>query len=331
MPFNPPKKLELARIPTPIQPLRSIGKEHGIKNLHVKRDDLTGVGMSGNKVRKLEYLLADALRKKATTIMTCGAAQSNHARATAVAASRLGLRSVLFLKGKKFEVSEGNLFIDKLLGSDIRFLSSKEYRRVDALMSREAKKLERNGCKSYIIPEGGSNELGILGYVEAAKEIKAQERSLKIRFDYIITPVGSGGTMSGLLLGKNVAKLSAAVVGFNVSGSADSYVQRALEQVRGTAKRWKISGLRLTAKDVQIVEGYEGPGYGIPTSCNLSMIKHVAQQEGIFLDPVYGAKAFCGMLQEIEEGRLDPEANFLFICTGGIYGLLAQREHFDFL
>lgn len=326
-----PKKLSLAQIPTPIQPMKGIGEEIGVKNLFVKRDDMTALGMSGNKVRKLEYLLAEALRKKATTVITCGATQSNHARATAVACIQLGLKPHLVLRGRKFEISEGNLFLDKLIGASFHFITPKEYKKVDSIMEREAKKLERNGEKPYIVPMGGSNDIGLLGYVEAAQEIKAQEQQLKKRFDYIVTAVGSGGTLGGLILGKKIAGLSGKIIGVNVSDTAEKFKIRVLELMSQARKRFKISGIKIEDEDVCIFDGYVGPGYGIPAEETIQTIKQVARTEGIFLDPAYTAKAFYGMMQEIEKGNIDKKGNFLFVHTGGIFGLLAQREHFDFL
>lgn len=331
MAFSPPKKLSLAHIPTPIQSLERTAEKLGVKGLYVKRDDLTGVGVSGNKIRKLEYLLAEALRKKATTVITCGGIQSNHARATAVAAIQLGLQPVLFLRGKKFVISEGNLFLDKLLRARIRFITPEEYKRVDRLMEREAKNLERKGEKPYVIPEGGSNELGLLGYVDAMREIKAQERRLGVKFDYYVTAVGSGGTLSGMVLGAKLARMRGRAIGFNVCDDAEHFVERTQEQMSKACKRWKIDKVACSPKQYQIIDGYVGPGYAVPAEANIRVIKEVARTEGIFLDPVYTSKAFYGMMREIEKGTLDRNAKYLFIHTGGIFGLLAQREQFDFL
>jgi len=331
MAFSPPKKLSLAHIPTPIQSLERTAEKLGVKGLYVKRDDLTGVGVSGNKIRKLEYLLAEALRKKATTVITCGGIQSNHARATAVAAIQLGLQPVLFLRGKKFVISEGNLFLDKLLRARLRFITPEEYKRVDRLMEREAKNLERKGEKPYVIPEGGSNELGLLGYIDAMREVKAQERRLGVKFDYYVTAVGSGGTLSGMVLGTKLARMRGRVVGFNVCDDAEHFVERTQELMSKACKRWKIDKVACGPKQYQIIDGYVGPGYAIPAEANIRVIKEVARTEGIFLDPVYTSKAFYGMMREIEKETLDRKANYLFIHTGGIFGLLAQREQFDFL
>lgn len=329
--FTSPKRLSLARVPTPIQPMSRLGKEYGIKGLYVKRDDLTGIGLSGNKVRKLEFLFAEALRKKATTVITCGGIQSNHARATTIAAVQLGLKPFLVLRGRKYEISEGNLFLDKLLGANILFITPEEYKNVNSIMQREAKKLQKKGEKVYIIPEGGSNELGLMGYVEAMREVKAQEKELKKTFDYLVTAVGSGGTLAGMALGKKIFGLRGEILGVNVCDDAAFFTKKVLDLVSKACKRFKISRMNITEEDFRILDGYVGPGYSIPTDENIELIKQAARSEGIVLDPVYTSKAFYGMLKEIEKGSLKKNANILFIHTGGIFGLLAQREHFDFL
>jgi len=329
MTFSPPKKLSLARVPTPIMALNRVATKMAIGGLFVKRDDLTGVGVSGNKIRKLEYLLAEALRREATTVITCGGIQSNHARATAIAAVQRGLKSVLVLRGEKSESVDGNLFLDKLVGARIKFITPEQYKGVDAIMEREAKRLEGKGEVPYIIPEGGSNEVGLLGYIDAMREIRAQERKMPRRFDYIVTAVGSGGTLSGLVLGKKLARISGDIIGFNVCDTAEHFMDRTQEQMKRACKRWKISGSPPGPNEYRIIDGYVGPGYSIPYKGSLCVIKDLAHLEGIFLDPVYTSKAFYGLLREIGKGTLKRRANYLFIHTGGIFGLLAQRERFS--
>lgn len=331
MAYKPPKKLPLALLPTPIQKLSRLGSELGIKNLYVKRDDLTGLGMTGNKVRKLEYLFSEALRLKATGVITCGGSQSNHARATAVAAIRLGLKPYLVLRGRKFEISEGNLFLDKLMGADIQFITPQEYLKVDALMQRKAKQLQHKGEKIYIIPEGGSNEFGSPGYIEAMKEIRDQERKLGIAFDYYVAAAGSGGTLAGMILGKQIYRLPGQVIGFNVCDNADYFQRKIQNIIDRTRKYLRLSKGRGKTDEICIYDGYVGEGYSIPYDGNIQLIKEIARIEGIFLDPVYTSKAFYGMIQEVQKGTLDKKANILFLHSGGVFGLLAQRENFDFL
>jgi len=331
MAFKAPKKLDLALKPTPIQPLDWWRKELGVSGLFVKRDDLTGIDLTGNKIRKLEYLLAEAKRKKASIVLTCGGIQSNHARATALAALQLGMKPLLFLRGKKFEISEGNLFLDKLIGASIRFITPEEYKNVNSLMEKEAGRLEKKGEKPYIIPEGGSNALGLLGYVDTVREIKAQEKQLRKKFDYVVTAVGSGGTLGGLLLGKKITRYSGDMIGFNVCDTADYFRKRIHGDIKAAARRFKVAGVKLAPEEIGVIDGYVGPGYALPAESTIQMIKKVARTEGLILDPVYTAKAFQGLVKEIEKEKLPKKANYLFIHTGGIFGLLAQRQHFDFL
>jgi len=331
MVYKPPKKLPLAQLPTPIQKLTRLGNELGVKNLYVKRDDLTGLGMTGNKVRKLEFLLAEALRMKATGVMTCGATQSNHARATAVAAIQLGLKPYLVLRGRKFEISEGNLFLDKILGADIQFITPQEYQKVNSLMERKAKQLQRKGERIYVIPEGGSNEFGAPGYIEAMREIRGQEKKLGKAFDYYVAAIGSGGTLAGMILGKQIYRMPGRVIGVNVCDNAE-YFEKKIQGIIDRARKYlRLPKGRGKTDDICIFDGYVGEGYSIPYEGNLQLIKEIARTEGIFLDPVYTSKAFYGMIQEIQKGVLDKKANILFLHSGGVFGLLAQRENFDFL
>ena len=198
-------------------------------------------------------------------------------------------------------------------------------------MKKEAARLKKAGERVYVIPEGGSNEAGVLGYIEAAKEIKSEERKIKKKFQYLVTAVGTGGTMAGLILGRKISRLSGEVIGFNVHKSAAEFSDNILDLARKTSRKFKITGMNLRNESVQIIEGYAGPGYALPYDEDIAMIKRVARTEGLLLDPVYTAKAFCGLVEEIKKGNLPKKANYLFIHTGGIFGLLAQRRNFDFL
>lgn len=202
MTFQFPPFKSMAHLPTPIAALSRLSKAIGGPQLFIKRDDLTGCAMSGNKIRKLEFVAADAIKKGADTLITCGGIQSNHARATAVLAAKLGLKSLLVLRGQMGGDADGNLFIDKLVGAEIRCITKEDYNaRVNEIMDEIADELRAQGRKPYIIPEGASNAVGALGYLRAFKEITEQSKQLKLNFDAIICAVGSGGTYAGLSIG----------------------------------------------------------------------------------------------------------------------------------
>ena len=195
------KKLNLANFPTKIEKLEKISKDSGV-NIYLKRDDQTGSEISGNKIRKLEYSIYEAIENGCDTLITCGGIQSNHARATAAAGIKLGMRAILVLRSDETPELEGNYFLDKVIGADVRIISSDDYRERRAEIMKEIKaESDAEGHKAYIIPEGASNGIGSLGYYSAMEEIKEQEKELGIKFDRIVAAVGSGGTYAGLCMG----------------------------------------------------------------------------------------------------------------------------------
>jgi len=334
-PIRWPDALDLAHLPTPVQYLsRLSGRLSGRirREIFVKRDDLTGSALSGNKVRKLDFLMAEAVRSGAQTVFTCGGIQSNHARATAVAAARLGLRSRLYLrvKGAPPDRAEGNVLLDHLVGAEITFVTPEEYRDIDARMADDAARFQSgvsDGSGAYVIPEGGSNALGSLGYARAVREIQDAERELGAPFDIVIHACGSGGTLAGLILGKKAFGLAAEVVAVNVCDDPEFFqakVGRILDEVVDAY----APSLEFRADDIRILDGYVGPGYAQNVPEDLELIRQVAREEGIFLDPVYTGKAFRGMLEELRGGRLaDPGIQrVLFVHTGGIYGLFPRAD-----
>ncbi len=316
-----PERLNLARLPTPVEPLPRISAEEGVE-IWVKRDDLTGTALSGNKVRKLEFVLAEARRRGARTVLTCGGIQSNHARATAVAAARLGLRAHLLLRvhGAPPPRPEGNLLLDRLAGASVQTITPEEYRRADEIMAELA---ARESPPAYAIPEGASNALGALGYALAAGEIVEAEKRLGLRFDAVVHAVGSGGTSAGLILGKKAFGLGARICGVNVCDDEAYFRRRITGILRECAARY-APHLGFSEEDVTILDGYVGPGYAQSSEGDLAALRRLPRLEGVFLDPVYTAKAFHGMLREIRGGRLADCGRILFLHTGGIFGLFAR-------
>lgn len=328
-------KLSLAKLPTPIEFLPRLSQEYE-REIFIKRDDMTEFVSSGNKIRKLEFLLADALRKNCKVVFTCGGIQSNHARATAHLSVKLGLKPVLFLReskvaqtnqaiSQKCEISEeqvpnGNLLIDKLLGAELVMVSVEQYAKIDEVYEEHKERFERKGMKVYTIPEGGSNSLGAMGYVIAAAEIISQVNLSE--FDAVYCAVGSGGTYAGLLAGLRYIGYKTPVIGINVTKtSSEAFDQKVLKIIDGL-KEFGID-LSIGREDVIILDDFCGPAYAIPTEADLECIKHVASSEGIILDPVYTAKTFRGMLETSKRGQ-----KILFIHTGGLFGLFAQAYRF---
>ena len=325
--FSFPTQINLARLPTPLQPLQRLGEKLGI-DLYVKRDDLTGAALSGNKIRKLEFVLAEALARKADTIITCGGAQSNHCRATAVAAAMLGLDCRLLLRTPdpaNPPASEGNILLDRMAGADIVWITPEDYARRDDYMKREGAALEAAGRRPYLIPEGASNALGAWGYIRAAEELVNDIANLPDGSNQpctIINAAGSGGTSAGLLLGAKMFDLNARIVSVNVCDDRQYFVK-----VIGDICKKAIDDFQLDVdfsreRDVEIIDGYVGRGYALSQKTELELLCQTARTEGIFLDPVYTGKAFFGMVQELKNNPDCFGDRVIFVHTGGIFGLL---------
>ena len=292
-------------------------------NIFCKHDELTGFLTSGNKVRKLEYLLYDAMKKGADTVLTCGGIQSNHCRATAIASRELGLDSVLFLRKKEGVSLQANLLLDYMVGSTVVFVSEEEYRDMDAIFAREKTRLEKAGKKPYVIPEGGSNALGALGYVDAVKEISRQIDLDEV--SAVFCAVGSAGTYAGLLAGLKLARSKARVIGVNVTTTpAESHREKTLGLIKGMSRYGLCPKIR--EEEIEIAEGFQGPAYAVPSTEDLDLIRTLARRSAFFLDPVYTAKAFRGCLH-ISRERFRSR-NVLFIHTGGLFALFHDPQRF---
>ncbi len=319
-------RLRLARLPTPLERLDRLSSRLGV-DLWIKRDDLTGGVETGNKLRKLEYLLAEARGQGADTLVTCGGIQSNHARATAAVAARLGMRSVLVLRTADPAADpgfEGNVLLDRLLGARLVLITPGEWKDRTARMDAVAEDERRAGRKPYVIPEGGSNALGALGYVHAAEEIAGQLAVAGGPFDTIAYACGSGGTGAGLILGAKAHLGGARCVGFAVCDDAP-YFEGAIGRIAAEAsERFGLPRLANVDVDVEIDDRYKGVGYALSRPEELGRIRDVAREEGIVLDPVYTGKAFHGLLSEIEKSRFAYGRRVLFVHTGGLYGLFPK-------
>lgn len=310
--LNEFKRIPLAVLPTPVQKLGNISRLLGV-NVWIKRDDMTGVGLGGNKVRKLEFLLAEAKEQGAEVVFTTGGAQSNHAMLTAACAKKLGMTPILILKKRGVTACKGNLLLEKLMDTDVRFVDTDDYEDIYAEMDRVGQAL---GRPYYKIPCGGSNALGALGYVACAKEIADSG----MRFTHLVCAEGSGGTHAGLALGAKLFLPGTRVLGMMVD--TDPFDVITLDIMRRTAALLETD-VDLGPEDLHLRDMC-GPGYAVPSEAGQRAMALMAENEGLFLDPVYTGKAFAGLLAMAEEGAFWPEDNVLFLFSGGAGGIFAQ-------
>jgi len=313
-----PDHFNITNTPTPIARLERYSSAPKGYSIWIKRDDFTGLELSGNKVRKLDFLMKEAQISGAERVITCGGLQSNHCRAVAAYAARLGMVSSLILRGEKPEILAGNFFLDKLLGADIHFVSGEEYKKADVIMKDIAGGYKES---SYIIPEGGSNELGAWGYIKCFLEIQKQSREMKCDFNAIVVASGSGGTHAGLLLGKLITNSQAEIISVNVCEDAAYFRDKIHDIMLRFTARYNYN-LNWNKEAIRVIDGFVGAGYAKAGRREIDLIKQLAREEGLFIDPVYGAKAFLGMMHSIHSSDI-PGPEVLYIHTGGIFSLFA--------
>ena len=319
----PPARLELALGPTPILKLDRLSRRLGVE-LHVKRDDLTGLLESGNKVRKLEFLVGEALQQGADTLVACGALQSNGCRAVAAVAARLGLRAVLLVRGEPPVAYDGNLLLGRLLGAEVRYCAEADFARAGEIMETMATEIRARGGRPYLIPESGANEVGALGYLECAVELSEQINHGAPRFDAVVISAFTGGSQAGLLLGKRLAGLPGEIVGVPIARPAERVREHVVHTMGAAIRRWGFS--IDVPKTVHLLDGDPG-GDGLDaTDADLAVLVELAREEGVLLDPVYTARGFRGMVEALSR---DPKAlgqRVCFIHTGGLFSLFPYRE-----
>lgn len=326
-----PHRISLAQTPTPLLPLTRLSQELGGPRLWVKRDDLTGAATSGNKVRKLEFLLAEAKRQGCDTIVTSGGVQSNHCRAVAVLGAQLGLKVHLLLRSDIEPEPVGNLLLDQLAGATISHYSVSEFRDLDGLFRYWCDHYRQQGAKAYAIPTGGSNGTGTWGYIAAAEELATDFARLGIKPYAVIHATGSGGTQAGLMMGFHLHQVDCQVIGYAVCDDqayfTDKVTDDLLQWQRKYAPKMDLSALAPTTND-----NYVGPAYGQAPAEVFATIKKVAALEGLILDPVYTGKAFHGLIEDIKKGVYSDQSDgdIVFLHTGGLFGLFAQQQKLDY-
>jgi len=319
-------RVYLANLPTALEDAPNLAAAIGIDNLLIKRDDNTGLALGGNKARKLEFLMAEAIDQGADVAISCGGNQSNHARMTAAAARKLGLDCVLFLTNPMPQEFEGNLLLDTILGARMVFIREAGMERLMEAMESEADALRAAGRTPYLIPIGGSTPLGSMGYVTAVRELAGQLGELGIDNPDIVFAVGSCGTVAGVVLGCDLFLPNARIFGISVSQPAWEIVQR-VERIAPAAAEMieaEFSGeTRLTAYDE-----YIGRAYAVPTPEGKDAILMAARTEGLILDPVYTGKAMSGLIDLARKGVIGKDRPVVFIHTGGSAGLFAYHKLF---
>lgn len=321
-------RVSLAHLPTALELMPRLSEHLGGPNIYVKRDDCTGLGTGGNKTRKLEFLMADAIAQNADVIITQGAVQSNHARQTAAAARKMGMECELILEQRIEDpgdpyINSGNILLDRIFGANLRYVDKGSD--MDAAMEEVAEELRRDGKSPYIIPSGGSNRIGALGYVDCALEFMAQANREGIVIDHVIHATGSAGTQAGLVAGLKATNANIPLLGIGVNAPQEEQEEKVYKLALETAEYIGAPGV-VAREDVVANCDYVGDGYGIPTQAMNDAVMLLARLEGLLFDPVYSGKGLAGMIDLVQKGHFAHAQNIVFIHTGGIVGLFGYSD-----
>ena len=316
-------RVSLAHLPTPLEHLPRLSAHLGGPQIWVKRDDCTGLGTGGNKTRKLEFLMADALRHEADVIITQGAVQSNHARQTAAAACKLGMECELIFEKRVKDADEaytrsGNVLLDRIFGA--RISEVEKGSDMNAAMEARAAELKKKGRKPYIIPGGGSNPIGALGYIDCALEFMSQANRAGVVIDHVVHATGSAGTQAGLVVGLKATHSGIPLLGIGVNAAKNAQEEKVYKLAVETADYIGAPGV-VQREDVIANCDYVGPGYGVPTEAMNDAVMLLARLEGLLFDPVYSGKGLAGLIDLVSGGHFSQAKNILFVHTGGVAGL----------
>jgi L-cysteate sulfo-lyase len=321
-------RIKLCHAPTPLEFMPNLTKHLGGPQLWIKRDDCTGVAMGGNKNRKLEYLMGEALAQGADHVVTQGAVQSNHVRQTAAVAAKLGLKCTAVLEHRiktndSDYLDNGNVLLDRLMGIDIEYRDAGTD--MQAAIEAVGERLKAGGARPYIIPGGGSNATGALGYAHVALELLAQANELGLRIDRLVHATGSAGTQAGLIAGLTALNAGIRVLGIGVRLPRDRQEANVHKLAEATAEKLGLKG-GIPRDAVEANCDYVGEGYGIPTEGMGEAMTLLARHEGIFLDPVYSGKGMAGLIDLIRKGQFGKDENVVFLHTGGQTGIFGYRD-----
>ena len=324
-------RVRLCHSPTPLESLENLTKELGGPTLYIKRDDCTGLATGGNKTRKLEFLIGQALQQGADTIITQGAVQSNHARQTAAAAAKFGLNCKILLERRVPNVAlnyeqTGNVLLDRMFGAELEWWPAGED--MNAIGRDVTEKVRQEGGVPYFIPGGGSNKVGALGYVNCAIELLQQADEQGLRIDTVVTSTGSAGTQAGLVVGLEDGNSGIKVYGVSARLPRDKQEELVYNLAVETATYVGMKG-EISRESVVANSDYVGPGYGQPTPEMVEAVNLLARTEGILLDPVYSGKAMAGLIGEIRKGTFSKDDNIVFVHTGGTVALFAYEALFS--
>ncbi len=321
----------LVHRPTPLEHLKHLSAALDGPEIYIKRDDCTGLAFGGNKSRKLEFLIGDALEKSATTIVTVGSMQSNHVRQTAAAAVKAGLKCELVLDWRvpwtqAAYGNSGNILLDRLLGATVHLCSKDEGRndKADEVMAA----IEARGEKGYFIPTGGSDAVGSLGYVDCAVEIMEQVKQQNINVSHVVLASGSGGTQAGMMVGLAGAGSGISCIGIDIDHDPVSVRAEVADIAAKTAELLGVCA-QVEKAELELAEGYGAPEYGMPNPKTIDAINQLAQMEAIILDPVYTGKAMAGLIDMIAKNRFGKDEAVVFVHTGGGPGLFAYSSIFE--
>jgi len=322
-------RVKLVNLPTPLEKMPRLTKSLNGPQLWVKREDCTGLAFGGNKERKAEFAFGDALSKKADVVITTGPMQSNHARATAAAGRKSGLKVILVLTGEKPSSYDGNLLLNHLLGAEIRFLEGTPSKLDRARFMEEiAADQRKRGHVPYVIPAGASYPPGAIAYANAMLELFEQARNYNFRIDHVVHAAGSGGTQAGLVLANKALGSKVDVLGICAEPHAqDELVKKTIEITRATAKMLDVEVI-VKSDDVVLNGGYAGEAYEVPTPEALNAVRLVAETEGILLDPIYTGRAMAGLINLMRQGHFEKDDNIVFVHTGGTPTLFPYRRDF---
>jgi L-cysteate sulfo-lyase len=324
-------RVKLCQAPTPLEALPNLSRALGGPTIYMKRDDLTGMGLGGNKVRKLEFLAGEAVARGADHLVTQGAVQSNHVRQTAAVAMKLGMRCTAVLEHRidtndPAYLGSGNVLLDHIMGIEIEYRPGGSD--MQAAIEEVGARLEQQGGKPYLIPGGGSNAVGALGYAAVALELVQQANEIGLKIDRLVHATGSAGTQAGLVAGLHALSSPVRVLGIGVRNPRDKQEAAVLKLARATAERLGVER-ELPANAVEANCDYVGAGYGRPTQGMVEAVQMVARTEGIFLDPVYSGKGMAGLIDLIRKGIFKAGENVVFLHTGGAVGLFGYVDTFS--
>jgi L-cysteate sulfo-lyase len=325
-------RLHFAHLPTPLEPMTNLSKELGGPNLWIKRDDCTGLSSGGNKTRKLEFLMADAQEQKADVIVTQGATQSNHARQTSAIAAKLGMTCEILLEDRTGSKDpdynyNGNVFLDQLHGANLSLYDGGTD--MNQAMQEKAEQLKSDGKRPYIVPGGGSNPIGALGYVNCAIELTHQANTQGLKIDHFVHATGSAGTQAGLVCGMVGSRADIPVLGIGVRVDQKTQEGNVLKLAKATAEHLGVGDI-IKPEHVRANCNYVGEGYGIPTDGMIEAITMMARLEGILLDPVYSGKGMAGLIDLCRNGHFKKGENVVFLHTGGSIGLFGYPAAFNY-